>query len=353
MGQGAQCRDRPGVRRHAGVRGHAPAHPRGAGLGRKDPVRDQDRRVLLQLLEGQGASARPLAPHDTGRVSQRAAGLGNRDRCRRPGPGRGQTLGVPWRAVPETGLPALPGFAVPRRRRCRCRARVRPRRQGLRAGWLRVTGSEVANRLDRPRPRLRRHRLRPRLDDQVELPAHRQALDARHPAGRCQAGPRGHGRGSRDQRLARPDRGLRARLRHAHDRLLQQRNLCAQPGRQADEDRRAARRDHRRASRMAADPAAHGVDRGGQELSVGHPAGRTVRRFHGRPARPGRVVHAERDHFAVRLFMDAPPPDPQRAGQRRQPARGVDPAGGRLAARQARRRPGIFDDRCGRHRCRR
>ncbi len=197
MGQGAQRRNGQGLRRHAGVRKHAPAHPRGPGLGREDPVRDQDWRVLLQFLEGQGASARPLAPHDAGRVPQGPARVGNRDRHRRPRPGRGQTLGVPWRAIPETGLPALPGFAVAGRRRRRCRARVRPRRQDLRAGWLRIAGSEVADRLDRPRPCLRRHRFRPRLDDQVKLPAHRQTLDARHAADRRQTGSRGHGRGSR------------------------------------------------------------------------------------------------------------------------------------------------------------
>jgi prolyl oligopeptidase len=38
-------------------------------------------------------------------------------------------------------------------------------------------------RLDRPRHRVRLHRLRPRLDEQLRLPAHGQGMEARHAAG--------------------------------------------------------------------------------------------------------------------------------------------------------------------------
>jgi prolyl oligopeptidase len=68
--------------------------------------------------------------------------------------------------------------------------------------------------------RVRRHRLRPRLDDEIRLPADRQAVDARAGAGRCQDALRGPTRRRLRLRLHRlPSRGVRLVRRPRHDLL--------------------------------------------------------------------------------------------------------------------------------------
>ena len=102
----------------------------------EDPRGREDRRVLLQLLEGRAARARPVAAHHARRIPQAAAAVGNRDRPRRARRGRGRELGLARRRLPQAGVRALPGRAVARRRRCRCHPRVRPDHEAMGQGRL-------------------------------------------------------------------------------------------------------------------------------------------------------------------------------------------------------------------------
>ena len=72
--------------------------------------------------------------------------------------------------------------ALARRGRRRRGPRVRPDGEDVRQGRLLPAGGEEQRLLARRRQPLRRHRLRHGLADDVGLPAHRQGLEARHPA---------------------------------------------------------------------------------------------------------------------------------------------------------------------------
>jgi hypothetical protein len=102
-------------------------HPRHPRFDREDPGRREDRRLLLQLLEGQGPRARPVAPHDARRIPQAESrqwetvldldALNAAEKAK---------LGLARRRLPQAGLHALPGRAVARRLGCRRHARIRP-----------------------------------------------------------------------------------------------------------------------------------------------------------------------------------------------------------------------------------
>jgi hypothetical protein len=96
--------------------------------------------------------------------------------------------------LPAPRLHPLPALAVARRCRRQCHPRVRHRHQVLRRGRLLPPRSQGRHGLDRPRYGLRVHRLRRRLDDQLGLSAHRQALEARHRARQRRDGVRRPGR---------------------------------------------------------------------------------------------------------------------------------------------------------------
>ena len=167
-------------------------------LNSKDRIPAVSRRGdwLYNLWQDEHAQARPVAPHHAGRVPQGRSRPGRRcsTSTRWPRP-RSENWVWGGAELPRARLPALPGLAVARRRRRQGGARVRHRRQGLRRRRLRAARGQVRRRLGRRRHALRRHRLRPRLDDRLGLPAHRQALEARHAAGRGDDGVRGPTRG--------------------------------------------------------------------------------------------------------------------------------------------------------------
>jgi prolyl oligopeptidase len=117
-------------------------------------------------------------------------------------PGRPCSTSTRWRAEKENWVwgganasapttASLPGLAVARRRRCEGGARVRQRHQAPSSPVASCCPRRSRRRLDRRRHALRRHRFRPGLDDRLGLPAHPQALEARHPAGRGEDGVRG------------------------------------------------------------------------------------------------------------------------------------------------------------------
>ena len=159
--------------------------------------------------------------------------MGAGARPRRARQDRGRKLGVGRRRLPGPRLPALPDFAVARRRRCQGGARIRCHRQGLRSRRLHAAGSEVRRGMDRRRPDLRRHRLRPGLDDGLRLPAHRQALEARHAAGASEHRVRGRSAGRRGGCERRPHTRLRARRVRARARFLQPAPLSCHTQRQS------------------------------------------------------------------------------------------------------------------------
>ena len=172
--------------------------------------------------------ARRVAPHDARRIPQGPSEVGNRDRSRRARHGRKGKLGVARRGLPASGLHALHHRVVARRRGCERAARVQPQNQNLGEGRLQSARSQIANGLDRQGPHLRRHRFRPGFDDEIELSAHREGMEARHAVVVGRDGVRRQGRRSVDPGLSRSDAGIRARFRDALARVLQQRNLsCA------------------------------------------------------------------------------------------------------------------------------
>ena len=125
---------------------------------------------------------------------------------------------------------ALPAVAVARRRRRRGRPRVRHPHEGVRQGRLLPARGQVVGRLAGRGHDLRRHRLRPRLAHQLGLPAHRQAVEAGHAAGRGEDAVRGPGQRRRGQRRARLVPGAAPRPGRAGHRLLRERDpLPARP----------------------------------------------------------------------------------------------------------------------------
>ena len=173
------------------------AHPRHPRLGRPDPVRREARALVLQLLARREEPPRALAADDARRVPQGAPGLGDGDRPRRPRRGREGELGLARGRLPEAGVQALPRPALARRGRRGRGARVRPRGQGVREGRLLPARVQEQRGLARRGHPLRRHRLRPRLDDHLRLPADREGLEAGHAARRGGDGLRGPGGGRR------------------------------------------------------------------------------------------------------------------------------------------------------------
>ena len=101
LGARAERQGRGRARQHRRVQAAGGRHPRDPRLRRQDPRRREDRRLLLQLLEGQAARARPVAAHDAGRVPQAEAAVGNGDRPRRAEQGRGREVGLARRRLPE------------------------------------------------------------------------------------------------------------------------------------------------------------------------------------------------------------------------------------------------------------
>ena len=177
--------DHEAIHRQRGIRpGPATAFSRCSTPTRAFPTCDRMGDYLYNFWRDKDASARPLAPHHAGRVPQdrsaRGRSLLDVDAL---GKAEGQQVGLQGRALPEARLPPLPVVAVARRRRrrARCASSTSPARSFVKDGFdLPVAKSR--GRLDRSRHDLRRHRLRPRLDDRLELPAHRQGVEARHAA---------------------------------------------------------------------------------------------------------------------------------------------------------------------------
>ena len=227
LGARAQCADAAAAAGLARLRGHARAHPAGAGLARPHPGHRAARRLRLQLLAGRRQPARPVAAHHAGRIPPGRAGLGTAARRRCAGPQRRRELGLGRRGLPGPGLPPLPGQAVARRRRRAGGARVRHRDAAVRGRRLQPARGQVRRGLAGPRHGLRRHRFRPRLAHRFGLPAHHQALAARPAAGRRGDGVRGAARRRRRQRARRPHARLRAHAAAARARLLQQRGVPA------------------------------------------------------------------------------------------------------------------------------
>ena len=97
--------------------------------------------------------------------------------------------------VLKPGHRAGPDLALARRGRRGRRPRVRHREQGVRQGRLHAARGQEPRLLARRRQRLRRHRLRPGLADQVGLSADRQGMEARDAAGRGRGRLRGPHRG--------------------------------------------------------------------------------------------------------------------------------------------------------------
>ena len=106
LGQGSRTRrPRPNSASTPRVQAARSRHPRHPRFRRQDPRRREDRRLLLQLLEGQGPRARPVAPHDAGGIPQAAAAVGNGHRPRRAErKAEGEELGLARRRLPQARL---------------------------------------------------------------------------------------------------------------------------------------------------------------------------------------------------------------------------------------------------------
>ena len=126
------------------------------------------------------------------------------------------------------------------RRRGR-RARVRPHDEDVREGRLLPARGQEQRRLARPRHAVRRHRLRPRLDDHLRLPARSpRSGSAARPLAAAETVFEGQPDDVSVAAHARPHEGLRARLRPPRRHVLHERDVPA-PRRQARQDREARR----------------------------------------------------------------------------------------------------------------
>ena len=206
---------------------------------------------------------------------------------------------------------------------------------------LRAARSQGQRRVGGRRHAAGDHRLRPRLADRFGLPAHRQALEARHTAGRgADRLRRRQGRRQR-RRQRRRHAGLRAHRGRAGAQVLRDETVPA-AGQPAAARRQARRCAAELSPHAGADPAAQRMDRRRPHLAGRRAAGRRCAGLSAwrAPAAAG-AVHADADAFAAGLQRTAPRADPERAGQRRQPAGGTDArrhAPGRVAAARGCRR---------------
>ena len=93
-------------------------------------------------------------------------------------------LGLARRRLPQARVPALPGRAVARRRRCRRHPRVRPRHEAVGEGRLLPPRSQGRRWAGSTRtPSTSTPTSAPARMTTSGLPAHRQAVEARHAAG--------------------------------------------------------------------------------------------------------------------------------------------------------------------------
>ena len=214
---------------------------------------------------------------------------------------------------------------------------------------------EVA--LDRRRPHLRRHRFRPGLDDEVELSAHREGMEARHAArGRDDRSTK-----CKDDDLARQRvRAIRRRASSAissRARSISTRAKRSCAARMASSTKIDVPIDAivDRASRVAADPAAHRLDRRRQDVSrparcsprsstTSWPASATSSCCSRRPTQSS----------LDKLLVDAPSPAARICSTTSSARQEVltPQCARRVETRAARRRAGAQHRRCGRRRCR-
>ncbi len=298
MGGGAQqghtgaVRQRPLRRRPR----HARRHVRPAG---PHPGRLAPRRLSLQFLERCSEPSRPVAADDAGELPNRAAGLGDAPRRRRPGRQgrRGLGHGRKLRAAPQQRSRAH--LLLARRQRRRGAARVRPRNHDLRGGRLRAAGGQGRCVLARPGHASAVQRVGQRHGHQLRLCAHRASVAARHPcrdrprAVRDDAGPHAGGR------RARPDPGDGDGLVQGAADIHRRGHLDGRPHGPEGEDRSAQRRRRGRPSGVDAGEPSHRVERRCHHLCVGHAARDAAgalpsRRAHlHRPLRAGRATYVE------------------------------------------------------------
>ena len=161
----------------AWIRSAARSHPRHPRVEGEDAVRHQARALLLQLLGGRRARARPHSPHDALARSTRSPSRRGRPCSRRLdalNAGRARELSVEGAALPVSEVRALPRRAVARRRRFDRRARVRHREEAVRRRRLRGARGEELRRVEGPRHGVCLRGARRRHAHEVGLPAHRQ-----------------------------------------------------------------------------------------------------------------------------------------------------------------------------------
>ena len=201
LGQGAERAD------HQGARGGPSTSRSTSAPSRSSTPRSASRRrrctaARLQLLAGRGARARHLAPHDarlvpdgrtrsgrpcstSTRSPRRTASRG----CSRERPACRPSTAAAWSRSRRGGGDAVGRARVRHRRpRASCRAASRCRRPSRSVAWKDENTLWVGTDFGDG------------LADHVRLPAHRQAVEARHAARRGAHGVRGPGRGRRVRR---------------------------------------------------------------------------------------------------------------------------------------------------------
>ena len=228
------------------------------------PTSSRMGKYLLQFLARQAAPAWPVAahPHRSAGSSQGHAGVGPRaHRRRRAGQGRRRKTGSGTR--PIVSSPTIAVCLVKLSRGGADAAVVREfevdKRAFVKNGFFMPEAKSEVNWRD-ANSCLRRHRLRPGLDDEVgDIPPVAKLWKRGTPLterGRRLRGPgRGHGRG----RPPRPDARLRARHHHPHADVLHLRDVPP-PRREAGQDRQARRRPGLLPPRVAAPPAPHRLE---------------------------------------------------------------------------------------------
>ena len=176
------------------------------------------------------------------------------------------------------------------------------------------------------------------------------------PLAQREHGLRRQGRRRGGRRLSRPHARLRARLRRSARSTSTTASCSCAAGRQADQDRHARRRRASASHRewLLVQPRTAWTV-GGKTYPAGALLATNFEELHGGQARASPCCSSRRDRRRSRLLLDAPSSDPQRARQRRQPARRAHAAAkpAALEARAAGRRAGAQHDRGRRRRSRR
>ena len=147
------CAHRCGTGVHARLRRVAGADRGDPRFQGEDPRRREDRRVLLQLLEGRAAPARAVAAHHAGRIPQARATVGNGDRPRRARRRRARETGSGTAPTACAKTTAATGAAWSRSRAAApmpTSPRIRPRRQDwVRGGFFRPEAKGGLSWIDR------------------------------------------------------------------------------------------------------------------------------------------------------------------------------------------------------------